>query len=87
MKIVLSLKIQQNFKQMYLKIKKNLKISKKINFENSSFRFESHLFSEENFAQTHTVGFSTNFHLKPEIRTNNWIDDSGYWWNNEQGRI
>ena len=81
MTIVLSLKIQQNFKQMYLKIKKNLKISKKINFENSSFQFESHLFSEVKFDQTHTAGFSTNFHLKPEIRTNNWIGASGYWSN------
>ena len=39
------------------------------------------------FARTYTTGFSTNFHLKPEIRTNNCIGDSSYWSNNEQGRI
>ena len=36
----------------------------KVNFENSSFQFESHLFSEVKFAQTHTAGLFANFHLK-----------------------
>ena len=70
----------------------------KVNFENSSFQFESHLFSEVKFAQTHTAGFSANFHFKPEIRNNNgdnlenissddWIGYFIYLSNNEQGRI
>ena len=99
MTIVLSLKIQQHFKtNVFQNIKKAENQKEKYNFENSSFQFESHLFSEVKFAQTHTVGFSANFHFKPEIRTNNgdnlenissddWIGDFIYLSNNEQGRI
>ena len=53
------------------KQKKSENQKEKYNFENSSFQFESYLFSEVKFARTHTAGFFANFHLKPEIRTNN----------------
>ena len=52
---------------MCFKIKKSENQKKKFDFENSSFQFESYLFSEVKFAQTHTAGFFGNFHLKPEI--------------------
>ena len=93
MTIVLSLKIQQHFKTNVFHNKKESENQKeKVNFENSSFQFESHLFSEVKGAQTHTAGFSAKFHFKPEIRTNNgdnlenissddWIGDFIYWSN------
>ena len=56
---------------MCFKIKKSENQKKKFDFENSSFQFESYLFSEVKFAQTHTAGFFANFHLKPQIRTSN----------------
>ena len=71
MTIVLSLKIQQHFKTNVFQNKEKSENQKeKYNFENSSFQFESYLFSEVKFAQTHTAGFFANFHLKHEIRTN-----------------
>ena len=69
---MLSLKIQRHFKTNVFQNKKESENQKeKFNFERSSFQFESHLVSEVKFAQTHTAGFSANFHLKPGIRTIN----------------
>ena len=65
MTIVLSLKIQQHFKTNVFQNKEKSENQKeKYNFENSWFKFESYLFSEVKFAQTHTAGLFANFHLK-----------------------